>query len=102
VIHRRLDLLIHRLLHLSLGMSAVAVKHHDQDQNSDDTNDEYLTKAVAVITDIEHASFVVILQVWVLEDWLADVRCVTETSTNGIHDGLCFHLSTISTVIDHD
>jgi hypothetical protein len=102
VIDRSLNLLIHRVFHLSLGMSAVAVKHHDQDQNGDDADDENVTKAVPMVTDVEHACFVVVLKVWVFQDWLANVGRVLEARADGIHDGLSFHLSAVRTVIDHD
>ena len=102
MIHCRLNLLIHGLLHLSLGMSAVAVEYHDQDQNGDEADNHHLTEAVAVVTDVEHTCLIVILQVWVLKNWLANVWRVLETGTDGIHDSLSFHLSTISAVIDND
>jgi len=97
-----LNLLIHCVFHLSLGMSTVAVQNQHQDQNGNKADDEHLSEAIAVVTDVEYSSLVVILKIWVLKDWLANVRCVAEASANGIHDGLSFHLSAVSTVIDND
>ena len=61
MVYGRLDLLIHCLLHLSLGMSAIAVEDHDQDQNGDEANDEDLSESVAVVADVEHTCLKVVL-----------------------------------------
>ena len=61
MINSSLNLFVHGFFHLSLGMSTIAIENHHQDQNGNDTDDEYVSKAVAMITDIEHSSLKVIL-----------------------------------------
>lgn len=66
VVDRRLDLLVHGLLHLALGVSAVAVEDHQEDHDGYQGDDQKLSVAIAVVTDVEGAHFVVVLEIWVL------------------------------------
>lgn len=61
MVHRRLYLLVHRLLHLSLCVSPVAVEDHEEDQDGDEANDQDLAQAVSVVADAVHADLVIVL-----------------------------------------
>ena len=102
MVHSCLDLLVHRLLHLPLCVSAVAVEHNDKNENGNNRDDQQLSITVAMVTDIEHARLVVVLEIWVLQDRFAHVRCVVEASADGIHDSLCLHLTPVGAIVDNN
>lgn len=42
MVHRCLYLLVHRLFHLSLCVSPVAIEDKEEDQDGDEADDEYI------------------------------------------------------------
>lgn len=100
VVDSCLNLLVHGFFHLSFSMASVAVQYHQKNENGNSTDHQNMTHTIAMIVDIVDSNFVVILKVRVLQNWFAHIRYILESSTNGIHNCLRLHLSSVSGIVN--
>jgi len=54
-----------------------------------------------MVMNVVYTSLEVIFKIWVFKDWLANLRCIVETSADSIHDCLTLHLTPVGSIVNN-
>lgn len=101
MVDRSLDLSIHRLFHLSLGVSPIAAKSDKEHHCEQEEDADHMMHSVAIV-EVDDTCFHIVAYVICREDCFAFLGGVSEPCADGIEHRLSFKLPAESAIIDND